>query len=446
MTTPPPDYAVLYEQERQAREQAETWMHVADQLNRQLNLDEVLPAVCQITADMLTVPIVTISLYHEEREELALAYAYGLPLAEMTQVRPISREVYEQFRQTAGQVVVFPNVQTLSDLPNAELYRAMDLRTTVGISMMLAETHLIGRLNIGVLAAEREFSEREIALLQAIANQAAVVIHRAKLYGEVQNYAAELEQRVADRTADLSAKNEELALRNEELDAFAHTVAHDLRSPLSTVIGYLDLLYEELQEMEAANLPDVLAQTASVAETIGRVLRQAEHMNSIIGELLLLASVRQTEIQRHPIDQLAVVERAWERLGKRGTAELILPPAWPLVWGYAPWLEEVWANYLSNALKYGGQPAQITVVAEPLPKGWVRYGVRDNGAGLTAEQAAQLFTPFTRLHHHTRVEGFGLGLSIVARILEKLGGRVGVESELGRGSLFYFELPMSNEQ
>jgi signal transduction histidine kinase len=104
----------------------------------------------------------------------------------------------------------------------------------------------------------------------------------------------------------------------------------------------------------------------------------------------------------------------------------------------------VWVNYVSNALKYGGRPPRVELGATP-QDGVVRFWVRDNGAGLTAEDQERLFTEFTRLHQ-VRAEGYGLGLSIVRRIIEKLGGDVGVESEVGKGSTFYFTLPNSETQ
>jgi len=122
-------------------------------------------------------------------------------------------------------------------------------------------------------------------------------------------------------------------------------------------------------------------------------------------------------------------------------ADIVLPPAWPPASGYGPWIEEVWANYLSNALKYGGDPPCVELGAIGQPDGRVRFWVRDYGPGLTREQQAHLFVPFARLGRAR--EGHGLGLSIVRRIIEKLGGQVGVESAgvPGQGSLFYFTLP-----
>jgi signal transduction histidine kinase len=110
--------------------------------------------------------------------------------------------------------------------------------------------------------------------------------------------------------------------------------------------------------------------------------------------------------------------------------------------GYAQWVEEVWANYISNAIKYGGTPPRIELGAEQQPDGSVRYWVHDNGVGLSQEAITQLFTAFTRLDK-VRATGHGLGLSIVKRIVEKLNGTVDIQSEgaPGQGSIFSFTLP-----
>lgn len=102
-------------------------------------------------------------------------------------------------------------------------------------------------------------------------------------------------------------------------------------------------------------------------------------------------------------------------------------------------MAEVWTNYLSNALKYGGRPPQLTLGAEQVDE-MVRFWVCDNGAGLDVEGQARLFQEFSQLEPG-KTGGHGLGLSIVKRIVEKLGGEVGVESGLGKGSKFWFTLP-----
>jgi signal transduction histidine kinase len=138
-----------------------------------------------------------------------------------------------------------------------------------------------------------------------------------------------------------------------------------------------------------------------------------------------------------------VVESALTRLQpiiETSQAEIILPAHWPAAYGYSAWVEEIWGNYLSNALKYGGEPPRLELGAEETGE-MVRFWVKDNGRGISPEQQAKLFIEFSRLPQHQQLYGHGLGLSIVARIAHKLGGLVGVESKVGQGSLFYFTLP-----
>ncbi len=171
-------------------------------------------------------------------------------------------------------------------------------------------------------------------------------------------------------------------------------------------------------------------------------------MDNIIDELLLLARLREVEAEIGPLDMASIVDEAQKRLAymiEDYQAEIVLPPAedWPAALGYGPWVEEVWVNYLSNALKYGGRPPRIelgfSILDFELSTG-ICFWLRDNGPGLTPEEQVRLFTPFTRLNQ-VRAKGHGLGLSIVRRIVEKLGGQVGVESETGQGSVFSFTLP-----
>ena len=138
-----------------------------------------------------------------------------------------------------------------------------------------------------------------------------------------------------------------------------------------------------------------------------------------------------------------VVTQGQERLAlmiEDYQGEITLPEQWPTASGYAPWIEEVWVNYISNGLKYGGTPPRLELGATPQNNAMIRFWVRDNGQGLSSEAQTILFTEFTRLDQ-IRVQGYGLGLSIVRRIIDKLGGQVGVESIVGQGSTFYFTLP-----
>lgn len=304
------------------------------------------------------------------------------------------------------------------------------IRSYVIIPLFIQE-ELVGTLNLESVHPIA-FTSEHIDTGTQVAASMAVAIRQARLYAQAQ-------QEIADRLqaeAQLRRYATELEAHNAELDAFAHTVAHDLKNPVTAVIAYAQVLereYGTLQHGMVESFLHVIAQN-------GRKLA------TIIDELLLLSSVRERgEIETHPLDMGHIVAEAKKSLLyliEEYDAEIILPDSWPVAIGYGPWIEAVWTNYLSNALKYGGNPPVVELGASLEPGGWLRFWVRDNGDGLSADAQSRLFTPFERLSQ-MRVRGHGLGLSIVQRIVTRLAGQVGVESQglPGRGSTFYFTLP-----
>ncbi|GAB4424135.1 MAG: hypothetical protein Kow0031_02990 [Anaerolineae bacterium] len=221
-----------------------------------------------------------------------------------------------------------------------------------------------------------------------------------------------------------------------ELDAFGHTVGHNLKDPVGLIIGYASLVKER------ARMSDELA------DYINAILKNAHRLNNIIEELQLLSGIRNQEIKPKPLNMIRIIAEVQQRLAyliqERG-ATVTVSEYWPVSLGHAPWVEEVWANYISNAIKYGGDPPRVFLGATAQSDGMVRFWVRDNGPGLSAEQQQKLFAEFTRLNQ-ANLKGHGLGLSIVQRIVHKLGGEVGVTSEgvSGHGSIFTFTLPSAN--
>lgn len=250
-------------------------------------------------------------------------------------------------------------------------------------------------------------------------------------------------QKEAEETLQQYAR--QLEIRNQELDDFAHTVAHDLKNPLTAITGYSGLLISQWGKLNQEHILNIL-----------RTVERSSHlMGSIIHELLLLASVRQkNEVLQDVLDMPHLLRSIRFRLSyllEEYQAELQHPEEWPDVVSYPPWIEAVWSNYISNAIKYGGRPPVVQLGWDELPATTqhpkrIRFWVKDNGQGLTTAQCAKLFTPFTRLEEHGRAEGHGVGLSIVQRIMEKLEGEVGVESTPGQGSLFWFTLRPYEEE
>lgn len=216
-----------------------------------------------------------------------------------------------------------------------------------------------------------------------------------------------------------------------ELDAFAHTVAHDLKDPLSIITSYADLLQESPDDREF------------IEQCTLAIAKKSRKMHHIIDELLRFASLnRGDEVALAEINMSEIIYEAKQRLFlmlDKYNPKIIEPETWHSALGYAPWLEEVWTNYLSNAIKYSGTPTVIELGSDIQPDGMVRFWVKDNGEGLSLTEQKEVFGEFSRLN--LRVKGHGLGLSIVQRIVERLGGFVGVESQINHGSLFYFTLP-----
>lgn len=226
----------------------------------------------------------------------------------------------------------------------------------------------------------------------------------------------------------------DLQNRNEELDTFARTVAHDLKSPLGNIIGFSEYLQAR------PNLSD-----ETRADFISTIVRNAFKMESIIDELLLLAKVRVGDVPLRPLDMSRVVSEALHGLTfmiAEAGAAVYAPDHWPVAQGYAPWVEEVWVNYLSNAIKYGGQPPHVELGGEVQADKSLRFWVKDDGPGLPTELETQLFQPFPQLST-VRTTGHGLGLSIVRQIVEKMGGQVGVDNAPG-GCRFWFTLPAAD--
>jgi len=295
---------------------------------------------------------------------------------------------------------------------------------------------IIGALEI-VNKLEGDFDASDLALVETLAASAATAIDNARLIEVLRQYTTELEK------------------RNEDLDAFAHTAAHDIKGPLGHMVGFA----EALEESYAA-LSD-----EEMRRHLRTIARSGRKMSNIVDELLLLSSVRHLEkVKRGPLDMPSIVAEAQKRLGdliEGYQTEIITPPpeTWPVALGHGPWVEEIWVNYLSNALKYGGNPPRVElgfdfnsvdggqwlVASDRSPLATshsplVRFWVRDNGPGLVAEEQKRLFRSYERLDR-MRAKGHGLGLSIVRRIVDKLGGQVGVESKVGKGSSFWFTLP-----
>jgi signal transduction histidine kinase len=411
-------------------------------LSSTLDLDQVLVTVTEEIRRLLDVVAASVWLIDPETDELVCRQATGAQSEVVRGWRLAPGQGLAGLAARSGESMIVADAQA-----DERHFKGVDQETRLPLRSILTiplrvKQDMIGVIQVVDTEADR-FDTTDLALLESLSTTAGTAIDNAQLVKALHQRAAELQA------------------RNEELDAFAHTVAHDLKAPLALIVGFAQVLDEDY-----AALPDEV-----MRRHLRRMAQGGRKMSNIIDELLLLAEMRKAEVEMRPLDMASIVAEAQQRLAHQieaSQAEIILPETWPVALGYGPWVEEVWANYLSNALKYGGQPPRVELgfdepasqqvsesasqridgstepvlsTAEGLTEvSMVRFWIRDNGPGLTPEEQARLFTPFTRLDQ-VRVKGHGLGLSIVGRIVEKLGGEVDVESKVGQGSTFTFTLP-----
>lgn len=248
-----------------------------------------------------------------------------------------------------------------------------------------------------------------------------------ELREDLEEHSRELERKVEERTAELRE-------RNRELEAYAHTVSHDLNAPLVIITGFVDLLKERAGEMLGEEGREYLERIGKAAERMGRLtssLLTYARVGASPGNLEVVDPeeiFREVAMERNP---------EMERLG----VELIISPDFPLVKADPTRLQQVFSNLLDNAIKYRSEESTLR-----LELGWRGEGeqvciyLRDNGVGIDPREVEEIFQPFRRLRS-SEEPGLGLGLSIVKRAVEGWGGRVWVESEPDQGSTFFFTVP-----
>jgi PAS domain S-box-containing protein len=307
-----------------------------------------------------------------------------------------------------------------------------------------------GRVIGGLFFAHPEpdiFTERAERLVAGVAAQAAIALDNASLYDAAQHeidrrkiteeqlrdaqatlcsHAENLETLVAERTAKLRDTI-------GELEAFSYSVSHDMRSPLRAMNGYSDALLEEY----GAKLDD------TGRDYLQRIKRAASRMDLLIQDVLAYSRVAQGDVPLKPVDLNTVIHDVIQHYPslQSDRAHITIQPNLPLVIGHEAYLTQAVSNILTNGVKFvpPGTFPFITITAQT-EDGHVRVFFKDNGIGIAAEHRSRIFQIFGRVYSEKQYEGTGIGLAIAKKAAERMGGSIGVESELGRGSCFYLIL------
>jgi signal transduction histidine kinase len=295
---------------------------------------------------------------------------------------------------------------------------------------------------LGVASGTPRDFEGQAVFLETLADQVALGVQNATLYAQVKRYAAELEQRVAQRTTELKVAMEKAQEADRLKSAFLATMSHELRTPLNSIIGFTGIILQGL----AGPL------NAEQAKQLGMVQNSARHLLALINDVLDISKIEagQFETVSEPFDVHDVVDRAIQTvapLADRKGLKLVarVAPEVGHITSDRRRFEQILLNLLNNAVKFTDQ-GEVRIECR-IDEGRLATRVMDTGMGIRPEDMGKLFQVFQQIDTGLtrQQEGTGLGLSICKRLVEMLGGQIWTESEWGKGSTFTFTLPIGEQ-
>jgi signal transduction histidine kinase len=262
--------------------------------------------------------------------------------------------------------------------------------------------------------------------------QPAILINKVQFFIEKHQQEVEL----LKLNKDLAKKNDELEVMNKELESFSYTVSHDLRAPVRAMKLYSGML--------ETNYNEVLGDDGN--KLLGKIQKNASKMGQLINDLLSLSQIEKEKMFKSKVDMKELIESVMRDMDEisHHNAQIIIGDL-ECINGDSSLLRQIWVNLLSNAIKYSRNRQNPVIEIGCRQENGVTYYVKDNGVGFDMNYASKLFGVFQRLHNSEDFEGTGIGLAIVKRIVEKHGGDVAIESELDKGTTFYFNIPIHEE-
>jgi signal transduction histidine kinase/putative methionine-R-sulfoxide reductase with GAF domain/ActR/RegA family two-component response regulator len=392
----------------------------------------IAEAVVRPLRELLDVPRVIVNLFDLETGQVEWLAAAGRHRVRLGPGVRYSIELagdLEALRRGEPQII---DIRALPPSPEAEAMLAAGLNVYMVVPMS-AGGELVG--SISVCDAAGPFPPERVSIAQEVATQLAIAIAQARLHERVRRQAAELEQRVEERTRELSAATAEADHANRAKSEFLSRMSHELRTPLNAILGFAQLL-------EMGTL------STRQSESVEHILRAGRHLLGLINEVLDISRIEAGRLQLslEPVPVRETLAQAVQLVQPAATALAVSVRADAIDEGLhvladRQRLQQVFLNLLSNAIKYNRPRGTVRVTCAPKGDDRLRISVTDTGEGIAADKLPRLFTPFDRLGAEAGgVEGTGLGLALSKSLVEAMGGTLQVESEPGAGSTFSAEL------
>ena len=395
----------------------------AHAINSVLDIGDILKIVAKLNVEMIGAESGSISLMAEDGLRMINVYTYNDDLT-LNAIVPRGQGLTWLVYDSSASIIVDEYAEHPDAMP---VWVASGLHAFMGVPIQT------NRKKFGVLAAYnrnpiKKFSARDLSLMEAVAQEVAIAIQNAWLYADLQK---ELEERKRVEL-EREAMYKDLEAKNAELERFTYTVSHDLKSPLVTIGGFLGFIEEDIKR---GDLNSIVRSTERIGEA-------AKKMRRLLDELLELSRIGRlaNPSVEVPFEKLAreAVELVQGELTSK-QVEVQIEAGLPIVFVDKMRMVEVLQNLISNAIKFmGGQSQPVIEIGQKEINHQKVLFVRDNGIGIASEYHDRIFGLFNKLDQFS--EGTGIGLTLVKRIIEVHGGKIWVESKLGKGATFFFTL------
>lgn len=419
----------VYRLER--REMLETLYVGAQRLSENLDMRALCQALTQTCVEKFNVALAWIgSAEPDGRVAIQAHYPPGAEYLRSISIRwdssdqgrgPVGRAIRSGRAEVASHIAVDPEV------PISHEHAMTRGLISIGVFPLISSHGTLGSLTVYSEHADY-FTPQRIEFFQAFSCQVAAAMENVALYAELKEHAAHLEQRVTGR-ATFPAES------NNEMNALVDLISQDLRAPLRGIQRFPDTLSEDYEDGLDADGGDYLL----------RIRRAANRMDTLIQDLLAYSKAGRAGSQVGSTNLADVIDAALDQLEaelRAGRAQILVQAPMYEVMAHAPTLAQMVASLLSNAVKFVAPDADARVRVWSEDRGrFVRLWVEDNGIGIAADDQKRIFHAFERLHGAETYSGNGIGLAIVQRGAERMGGSAGVDSVPGSGSRFWLELP-----
>ncbi len=393
----------LYHEIRSQVERLTVLYDLSQQLTSTLNVDQIFQAVYKHVKQIAPCKNFMIDLYNEKQKMITPAFYLDSSRSEEPFTPAIAQPIFSKFTDIYEQVVISKNA-----------YQSPDNK--VVIIPMLSKGIIIGIMSV-VVDEATIYTDTHLKLLESIGNLTAIALEKGKLYEETLQKSIEIQR------------------RNRELDDFTYVVSHDLKEPLISVEGFSKIIQADYQDIIQAE----------GKEYLDSIVTATARMKGLIDDLLLLSRISRLSesFKNVPIKSiLNEIKTDMEYTIKQKRVSIVIPDDLPVIFGNETQLKIVFRNLISNAVKFNNNQCPLVEVGfQNMENNYYLFFIKDNGIGIDKDFHDKIFVIFQRLNRREEYEGTGAGLAIVKKIIELHQGKIWLESELGKGSTFFFTVP-----